>query len=654
MLAEISNRFEQNLSRVENLIGIYDNLVKYSRVAKRGAHDTDILRSALVFLHASMEDFLRAILSIRLPESDKEEIDKIPLFGQNKKDGEKFSLGSLVKFRDKNVDELIRISVSDYIEKWSSFNDIGQIKSAISKCGLESDGFHYEEIKDMVMRRHDIVHKADSIKVQVSGVYQVRPISVVTLNLYLKKVRELKNYVYDQLIPLEYCPHSSFASYADGVLYLLEKQFVQKNMFYEDMEHSRSKIAYILSDMIAIGHARLDHDGQYIHSSVKDIDEADAVIRRFCRNHVVYKELVGNNKYSNGFYENEFMDETISKCRIENIDLQSKNYRSKTLLRIFWASGYVSSRGDCLKILRSPASGPHSLTYYSLFSRKKFNMFFGESPPPTVVKALTGIRENNLGREESERKYGRNAIYALLKFGLVSIDGQPSIQKAMKGESDDTIVRVAALENNVVKYVCDLLEKNPNLSGVEVGSFVAEQFGCKWVPRSQQRNGAALARWAAWIGSYWTDKDTIKLRGDVNQMVSKLLSLKKEEYGTLPLIRRYSGRRESLSHGRPSHINDELYQAILILNNKYDLPISEIAERIGVSRSSIYRTSERSRAKLKRVKKVPARNLEFDVSTESDVAEASSWDYQEFRVGRAVAHHPAMAFVKRSPKMTAN
>jgi hypothetical protein len=50
MLEEITEILDENLSRVENLISLYGPAI----VGRRKVQDTDVLRGALVLLHAGM------------------------------------------------------------------------------------------------------------------------------------------------------------------------------------------------------------------------------------------------------------------------------------------------------------------------------------------------------------------------------------------------------------------------------------------------------------------------------------------------------------------------------------------------------------------------------------------------------------------------
>ena len=107
MLAQIIELLNANLARVENLTSLYGP----PRPGRRSVHETDILRAALVLLHASMEDFLRSLLVWRAPLGSKDLIDTYPLAGSARKHTERFLLGSLVAHKGKTVDMLIEQSV---------------------------------------------------------------------------------------------------------------------------------------------------------------------------------------------------------------------------------------------------------------------------------------------------------------------------------------------------------------------------------------------------------------------------------------------------------------------------------------------------------------------------------------------------------------
>lgn len=195
MLDNIVGLLDLNLRRVENLIGLYGPPAR----GRRSVQDTDILRAALVLLHAAMEDFLRSLLTWKVPLAGKEVVDEYPLTGSGRKRAEKFTLGALVQHRGKTVDELLSESIRDYLEEFSSFNDLGEVKRALVSCGMDRqtvDDHRYGDLAAMIARRHKIVHKADRNDIRGGqGNHTTASIGATALNNYLASVRSLRDFV---------------------------------------------------------------------------------------------------------------------------------------------------------------------------------------------------------------------------------------------------------------------------------------------------------------------------------------------------------------------------------------------------------------------------------------------------------------------------
>jgi hypothetical protein len=78
------------------LVRLYKSLVAANPAAK-SIHATDLLRAAVVFLHASLEEVLRALSVATLSHTDAAVINEIPLTGVSRSGRpEKFFLGELV------------------------------------------------------------------------------------------------------------------------------------------------------------------------------------------------------------------------------------------------------------------------------------------------------------------------------------------------------------------------------------------------------------------------------------------------------------------------------------------------------------------------------------------------------------------------------
>lgn len=150
-------RLEENVARVTRLLRFFDE-----ELGKLDGGD-DILRAAVVFIHAYLEDFLRSLAAELLPAGDERSFEDIPLTGSKSSGrGEKFALGQLAQHRGKTVDQLLRQSVSDYLNR-SNFNSTTEIASLLVKLGFRPEQHNkaFDAIDRMIERRHQIVHRAD-------------------------------------------------------------------------------------------------------------------------------------------------------------------------------------------------------------------------------------------------------------------------------------------------------------------------------------------------------------------------------------------------------------------------------------------------------------------------------------------------------------
>jgi hypothetical protein len=129
-------RFQENAGRVIDLVQLH-NLLKENLSFSGNPAINDILRTSIVFTHATLEDFLRTLAANSLPDATKEVLDQIPLRNVNSKGrAEKFLLGSLVEFKGKTVDDVIQESVLDYLKN-SNFNSTGDIAQLLVGIGVD-------------------------------------------------------------------------------------------------------------------------------------------------------------------------------------------------------------------------------------------------------------------------------------------------------------------------------------------------------------------------------------------------------------------------------------------------------------------------------------------------------------------------------------
>jgi len=154
---EYNRRIAVNLRRVEDLV----NFAQDNRLPP--LIKDDILRAAVVLLHATLEDFLRYIGGRYIPSGGEDVLDKIPVVGLPDR-SERLTLGKLAKHRDKTVDQLIIESVEARLDK-RSFSSTNEVTSLLASIGVPNSEVetYYSSLSELIARRHGIVHKGDLI-----------------------------------------------------------------------------------------------------------------------------------------------------------------------------------------------------------------------------------------------------------------------------------------------------------------------------------------------------------------------------------------------------------------------------------------------------------------------------------------------------------
>jgi RiboL-PSP-HEPN len=156
-LRNIQDRYNFNIRRVNRLIDIFDELG--DRIA--GSYGVDLLRAAVVLLHAALEDVLRNMIEWKLPLDKKAMLARLRFPTTERK--EKCSLLELVElYPDKTVQEIQTLAFEHYLNhlNWNSRKDIEETLKML-KLGSPKDKQTLLTVDDLIQRRHLIVHQGD-------------------------------------------------------------------------------------------------------------------------------------------------------------------------------------------------------------------------------------------------------------------------------------------------------------------------------------------------------------------------------------------------------------------------------------------------------------------------------------------------------------
>lgn len=193
MRAELEERYVQNLQRVRALVQIYRELGGGGS-GRRAVEKVDVLRAAVVFLHATLEDVLRALLSRRwrLAASAQQFADIPIAVAADGRHPAKIGMPELMGQVGKSVDELVQQSIDAYLER-SNYNNLGEVKAALTRSGLSADVVAptAKPIAAMMSRRHQIVHRADRQDAGGSGNHVAASLGVGAVEAWILAVERL-------------------------------------------------------------------------------------------------------------------------------------------------------------------------------------------------------------------------------------------------------------------------------------------------------------------------------------------------------------------------------------------------------------------------------------------------------------------------------
>lgn len=178
--------FDQNIARVESLVSLYQAHASATGKGRKPASVLDILRAAVVLLHASLEDLLRGVAAWKLPLAGKSALDEIPPSGTGP-NLKKLALGDLVAYRGRSIDEVISASVDEYLVR-SNYNSTKEIASLMKSVGVDPGKVNakFSGLEALMLRRHQIVHRADrQAAVRGSGDHRVRAINRQTVERWI-------------------------------------------------------------------------------------------------------------------------------------------------------------------------------------------------------------------------------------------------------------------------------------------------------------------------------------------------------------------------------------------------------------------------------------------------------------------------------------
>ena len=161
--------FADNLARVRSLVAVYDQIASPGAAPPTLAQ-TDVLRAAVVLLHASLEDLIRSSSEHLLPLAGVDVLDEIGFPTPEGRNADRIRLGALAPFRGDKVSDVIRAAVSARLQR-SNYNSANEVGYALERIGVSRGVLSPDEatLEALMKRRHLIVHRADKDPTMLPG-----------------------------------------------------------------------------------------------------------------------------------------------------------------------------------------------------------------------------------------------------------------------------------------------------------------------------------------------------------------------------------------------------------------------------------------------------------------------------------------------------
>jgi len=158
LLKKLQIQLNQDWKRFQNIIMIAKDI----KDEYKGSQD-DLYRMFIVFLHATLETLLREILRFIFINNPKYILNDISIISKSsKRYPHKITLSELYEHKDMTVDQLIKLSINQFLDKMS-FNSYREIINQLQKAQLKTKILtkYQDNIDAMISKRHQIVHRFD-------------------------------------------------------------------------------------------------------------------------------------------------------------------------------------------------------------------------------------------------------------------------------------------------------------------------------------------------------------------------------------------------------------------------------------------------------------------------------------------------------------
>jgi len=322
------------------------------------------------------------------------------------------------------------------------------------------------------------------------------------LNVYWDIFREYVLTGSVPVIPLRYLPSTDFSSVYKVVKHLEHTTKLSVQDLVSRTQLSEGTIQNVGSDVVMFGVASRE-SGLYSLSedvvACTEIDILRAIRDKFSRHAFTYS-IKDNSSHTVATVES--LIAALKQLYPDN-KYAEKTWRAYTVRLCRWLElcGFIESSGngwvyrDQGDVVTEKAKSERR--------RRKSNIFTAPTSPALALETLSWINEKGSVEKDKDKPKGyRNALAILKRFELIYVDADKyyiAEEKLRRFPEKREALWISANSEQILLEVVKLLESDENLSGREIGEYIADKHELNWTSASKLRNGHAIRQWALWL-----------------------------------------------------------------------------------------------------------------------------------------------------------
>lgn len=308
-----------------------------------------------------------------------------------------------------------------------------------------------------------------------------------------------RDYLLFQTIPallLDYIPQQQISTITRTVTCLLKNGNMPATDLGQLITMNTTTIDNVMSDGVMFG--ILKREAGIISLVFKSEELIVECLQKFFKQHIIYEKMASSD-VDNLNYQ-AFLTIFNAHYSSNNISKKTKNTYSKKLFSWFLGLGLLVM-DDNSKIVLQPNVQAKSVKLEQKSKRRQIregiiqqDLFWGQSSPEKMIDVHKKITLGETSYSALKKQGYRNAIDLLLASnGIIKQGDFLLINK------DIEAVFVFINSAETICLTREYLQKNPYISGTQVGYLLNAKYKRNWVETSMKRTGSSLIRWVKYL-----------------------------------------------------------------------------------------------------------------------------------------------------------